>query len=69
MTTFYVLGPSEAAYVDKLVASGRYASTDEVVREALQRLREDEEPSVHDLDGLRQAWAGRRRQRRLQTDR
>ena len=56
MTTSYVLRPPEAAYVEELVASGRYESADDVVREALQRLREDEQPSVHDLEGLRQAW-------------
>lgn len=56
MTASYRLSDRQEAYAQELVASGRYGSVEEVVQEALQRLREDDQPTVHDIDGLRQAW-------------
>ena len=48
-----VLTPEHAAFVDDLVAAGRYASTDEVVVEGIRLLREREAR----LAELRTAWA------------
>ena len=43
-TTSVTLGERQQNFIESLIKSGRYASTSEVVREALQRL-EDEEGS------------------------
>jgi antitoxin ParD1/3/4 len=59
MTKPYVFTPSEEGLVERLVASGRYASAEEVVREALQLLREAEESEhlpIRDLESFRRAW-------------
>lgn len=57
MTKPYVLTRAEQVFVEELVASGRYASVDEVVHEALERFFEEEvHVSASSLEDLRRAW-------------
>ncbi|TXM69755.1 type II toxin-antitoxin system ParD family antitoxin [Methylobacterium sp. WL120] len=52
MTKPIVLDPAEAAFVDGLVADGRYPSADRAVREGLRLLHAREAR----LSDLREAW-------------
>ena len=56
MSRPYVLSPAEEAFAERLVASGRYASVDDVVQEGLRLLREHEHAPALDLDTLRRLW-------------
>ncbi len=55
MTKPYVLTPDEATFAEELVSSGRFASVEDVVPEAL-RLLKDQEDAMVAIDGLRRAW-------------
>lgn len=46
-----------ANFVKAKVASGRYGSSSEVVREALRLLETRDQEDAHKLEALRQAWA------------
>jgi antitoxin ParD1/3/4 len=56
MTKPYVLTPDEATFAEELVSSGRFASVDDVVQEALRLLKDQEDALMVDIDGLRRAW-------------
>jgi antitoxin ParD1/3/4 len=56
MSRHYALTPAEQAFAEDLVGSGRYASVDDVVSEALRLLKEHEPPRALDLETLRRLW-------------
>jgi antitoxin ParD1/3/4 len=51
------LTPELMGLIKTKVESGRYASTSEVVREALRLLERADRREAEQLEGLRQAWA------------
>lgn len=51
MSSIYTLNGDDEALVRRLVESGRYASLEEVVREGLRRLADDEEEEADPLLG------------------
>lgn len=56
MSKHYALTPAEQAFAENLVGSGRFASIDEVVSEALRLLKEQEPPPTLDFETLRRLW-------------
>jgi antitoxin ParD1/3/4 len=56
MTKPYVLTPDEATFAEELVSSGRFASVEDVVQEALRLLKDQEEAPMPDLETLRRLW-------------
>ena len=56
MSRPYVLSPPDEAFVERRVASGRYASIDDVIREGLRLLQERESAPALDLEMLRRLW-------------
>jgi antitoxin ParD1/3/4 len=56
MSKHYALTSVEERFAEQLVANGRYANVDEVVREGLRLLREHEEAPALDLNTLRRFW-------------
>ena len=56
MSRPYVLSPAEEAFAERLVASGRYASIDDVIQEGLRLLQERESAPALDLETLRRLW-------------
>jgi antitoxin ParD1/3/4 len=51
------LTPEQEAFVQQLVASGRYGTADEAVREALSRLEEEERERAELIASLEEAEA------------
>jgi antitoxin ParD1/3/4 len=56
MTKHYALSSADEAFAEKLVERGLYASVDDVVREGLRLLREQEEEPALDIETLRRLW-------------
>ncbi|HEY8564815.1 MAG TPA: type II toxin-antitoxin system ParD family antitoxin [Beijerinckiaceae bacterium] len=56
MSKHYVLDREEEALAEDLVASGRFANVDEVVREGMRLIGEQERQAIRTLDDLREAW-------------
>ena len=56
MSRHYALTPAEQAFAEDLVGSGRYASIDDVVSEALRMLKEHEPSPALDVETLRRLW-------------
>lgn len=53
MPSSYTLGPHYETFVRRLVASGRYVSASEVMRDGLRLVEEREEMRAAKLDALR----------------
>ena len=56
MSRPYVLSPADEAFAERLVASGRYASIDDVIQEGLRLLQEHENAPALDIETLRRLW-------------